>query len=46
MKAVLHPYTGAIELFDLARDPQELENLADAREADAVRILDSALDWR
>jgi hypothetical protein len=46
MKAVLHPFTGAIELFDLARDPRELDNLADVRGAEARHILDAALDWR
>ena len=47
MKAVIYPFTGAIELFDLARDPRERNNLADTRTSEATRLLDAAFTgWR
>jgi hypothetical protein len=38
-KLIVHATNHVMELFDLAEDPREHRNLADARPAEAARML-------
>ena len=46
LKLIATPYQKRVELYDLATDPQELQDVASVRPDDAQRLADILEKWR
>jgi arylsulfatase A-like enzyme len=45
-KLLMNPDRSRVELYDLVRDPTQLDNLADQHPAIVARLSKSILDWQ